>query len=107
MEFIARENETAYLNDLFNKVRQKRYARVALVLGRRGTGKTSLVLRAAKNHPDLPFVYLYAFRTGERDLAHRWGERAVEALGFRMGPLSKNRSTFFAFSSRSRRKDLW
>lgn len=86
MEFIARENETAYLNDLFNKVRQKRYARVALVLGRRGTGKTSLVLRAAKNHPDLPFVYLYAFRTGERDLAHRWGERAVEALGFPYGP---------------------
>ena len=89
MDYLAREDNLSYLNDLFDRVRQKRCSVVAPVRGRRGVGKTSLVLRAAEKNPDLPFVYLYAFRTSERDLARRWGEEAVRVLGYRYSPSFK------------------
>lgn len=86
MRYASREQEFEYVDGLFAKTLKKDLSRFTVIYGRRGTGKTTLVWRAAKNHPELPFIYLCPFRTSTRDLARRWGKDAARALGYPYEP---------------------
>lgn len=86
MRYASREQEFEYIDGLFAKTLEKDLSRFTVIFGRRGTGKTSLVWRVAKNHPELPFIYLCPFRTSARDLARRWGKDAARALGYPYEP---------------------
>lgn len=76
MKFYNREKELSLLEN--NRVKSERQSVMTTLIGRRRTGKTSLLLKSAEGTPHL---YLYVSKDNEQLLCKKFQEQATTTLG--------------------------
>ena len=79
MKFYNRETELQILEK--NQVQSKKQSVMTTLIGRRRTGKTSLLLKSVENSRHL---YLYVSKDNEQLLCRKFQEQAVMALGIQI-----------------------
>jgi len=79
MKFYNRETELQILEK--NQVQSKKQSVMTTLIGRRRTGKTSLLLKSVENSRHL---YLYVSKDNEQLLCWKFQEQAVMALGIQI-----------------------
>lgn len=79
MKFYNREEELRILEK--NRIQSERQSVMTTLIGRRRTGKTSLLLKSVENTPHL---YLYVSKDNEVLLCRKFQEQAMDALGIQI-----------------------
>lgn len=79
MKFYNREVELSVLKK--NRLQSERQSIMTTLIGRRRTGKTSLLLKSAE---DTRYLYLYVSKDNEQLLCKKFQEQAIAALGIQV-----------------------
>jgi hypothetical protein len=90
MKFYDREKELQVLASNWQKTEEK--SMFTVMMGRRRIGKTSLILRAAK---DCNMLYLYVSKDNERLLVEKFQKAAEQAIGLQIYGKPENFGQFF------------